>query len=190
MRAAVILAAGASRRFGAANKLLVHHRGRPLLDRALKAALSAPVGTVLVVAGFDRRRIDTVVRNFGSSRIRLVNAPNHREGRWASLYAGLSALPAGIDEAFVLLGDSPLVPRGIFARLLGAASPGTIAVRPFYRDVPGHPVLIRDIAAVMAQLEAGRPPLAGSEVVSIAAGRGVVYDIDRPGDLRGARVTS
>lgn len=190
MRAAIILAAGASRRFGAANKLLVRHRGRPLLHHALKAALEAPVGRVLVVTGYDQRRVEAVVRNFGSGRIGLIHALNHREGRRASLRTGLSALPNGVDEAFVLLGDLPLVPRGIFARLLRAASPGTSAVRPFYQDVPGHPVLIRDIAAAVARLDARQPPFAAGEVARIAAGRGVVYDIDRPSDLRDARMTS
>ncbi|MGA8433728.1 MAG: NTP transferase domain-containing protein, partial [Methyloceanibacter sp.] len=56
--AAILLAAGNSRRFGVANKLLAQIGGQPFIRRVAKEiALSADV-QVVVVTGYDRRSIE------------------------------------------------------------------------------------------------------------------------------------
>ena len=140
MRAVILLAAGRSRRFRKANKLLAPHRGRPLIDHALAAARAAPVARVIVVVGHDRARI---VRHIRGIRTTIVFARDHREGLGASLRAGLKALRCNERDLFVFLGDMPTVPLGLTGRLARALRPGLDAVRPRGQAGPGHPVLLR-----------------------------------------------
>ena len=117
MRAAIVLAAGRSRRFHGANKLLARWRGRALIDHALAAARAAPVGRVLVVLGHDRRRL---AARIGGPRMTTIFARDHRDGLAESLRAGLRALRPNEREVFVFLGDMPMIPAFLPARLARA----------------------------------------------------------------------
>lgn len=186
MRAAILLAAGRSRRFGPANKLMAPLNGRPLVLHALAAARAAPAGRVIVVAGAQAHRVAAAVRRAGG-RISVVRACDHREGIAASLRAGFAALRPIERTVFIFLGDMPAVPHRIASRLaLHMARGRAAAVRPAWRRRPGHPVLLRKPApARIAALRGDRGLGAIDEglVYLPVRERGVVRDIDRPGEL-------
>jgi len=187
MRAAIILAAGRSQRFGTTNKLLVRHRGKSLLQSAIEAALRAPVGRVIVVTGADRVRTRDAAYSVGNHRVSTVFVPDHHEGHHRSLLRGLCALRRSEREALIFLGDMPVLAPTIGKRLAKASAPGFVAVRPSFRGEPGHPVLIRDIRTVRERLAQRNPPFRREEVLHVEAGRWAVLDIDRPGDLQRLR---
>lgn len=82
----------------------------------------------------------------------------------------------------IFLGDMPMLDRSIAHRLTKVARDGP-AIRATYRNLPGHPVLIRDVGNAIRRLEDGAGPFEKDEIESVEAGRSVVHDIDRPGDL-------
>ena len=59
---AVLLAAGASTRFGTANKLVAEIDGRPLVRAVADAVLGAGVAEVVVVTGADAALIERALR--------------------------------------------------------------------------------------------------------------------------------
>lgn len=180
MRAAIILAAGRSRRFGTRDKLLVCWRGVPLIAHAIGAALASPCARVIVVVdGRQRRRIDAV-RRTGVPRVELIFVDPRSDSRRDSLAAGLSALRPIDTEALILLGDLPTLPVGIDKRLTRCRADQ--AIRASFRGIPGHPVLLRDPAAALDRLRQGKSPFATASYLE--AGRGAISDIDRPSDLR------
>jgi molybdenum cofactor cytidylyltransferase len=183
MRAAIVLAAGRSKRFGTANKLLVKHRGKPLLQIAIRAALQAPVGRVIVVTGADRMRTRDAAHAVGDPRVTTVFASDHRRGHHASLLSGLQALRNNEREVLIFLGDMPRIAPTIGDRLAMAKATQFLGIRPAHRGHPGHPVLIRDAEAVRGRLKQRHPPFRDGEVLYIEMGRWAVSDIDRPGDL-------
>lgn len=185
MRAAIILAAGRSRRFGIKNKLLLRRRGKTVLRMAIESALGAPVGRVIVVTGADSARTRNAAHAVRNLRVSTLFAPDHRLGHRASLLRGLRALRRSEREVFIFLGDMPFMASTVGFRLAKASVAGSIAVRPSFRGQPGHPVLIRDVGTVRDRLEQGKPPFRRDEVRHIATGRWGVLDIDRPGDLLG-----
>lgn len=140
MRAAILLAAGRSRRFAGGNKLLMRTGGTTLIRHALAEARAAPVARILVVVGHDRARIAAQVRG---PRVTVVTAKEYSAGVSASVRAGFAALWPIERAVFVFLGDTPEIPRGLPARLARALRPGTGAVRPRGRSGPDHPVLLR-----------------------------------------------
>lgn len=190
MRAAILLAAGSSRRFGRRNKLLAPLGTRPLLGHALVAARKAVEGRVIVVTGADRANVVRVVRSMRLPGVRLVHAARHGEGMGASLAAGLAELRPIERQFFLFLGDAPFVAKGLPRALIRALGPGTDAVRPMHRGVPGHPVLVRTAIARQAALKGDRglgPLLRRARVRMIAAGPQAVGDIDTPVALARAR---
>ena len=190
MRVAIVLAAGSSRRFGAANKLLTLRRGRPLLTYALDAARAAPVAWTLVVTGADRARVSALARRFLPGA-RIVHAARHREGIAASLAAALAALPSRVDEALVFLGDMPRIPHPLAGRLVRLRGGRGGSVRPALNGDPAHPVLLARVDfAAAAALTGDRGPGSllsrrGARTLTLPRGwRGAVADVDRRSQLR------
>lgn len=194
MIAAIVLAAGGSRRFGRANKLLEPVGGRPLLVRALAAA--APCGSLIVVTGADRARVRRVVAAHAPTRTRIVHAPSWQSGLAASLTAGLAALRPIERWVVVLPGDLPGVTVGLVRRVIRARRPGIDLVRVVHRGRPGHPLLVRRSVATALALAGDRGliqslgRLAAARVREIEAGAGATRDIDRVADLRRFRRTA
>lgn len=179
--AAIVLAAGASIRFGG-DKLTVPFRGEPLVRHAIRAARAAPVERVIVVASpglaIGEWRGEPPVH-----AVRIVS-----DALSQSLKAGIAAAGT-VDGAFVFLGDMPLVPHGLAAALAEAMGDNFAAV-PRHDGHNGHPVLLsrRSFAAV-ARLEgdagAGRLISAHSDIAFVTSEAETIHlDIDRPADLR------
>ena len=112
--AGVILAAGASTRFGR-NKLLLNLGGESLARRAAKGALDAGLRPVVVVLGHDAGRVRG---ELGGLEVRVVMNPDHAKGMNTSLRAGVAALPEDAAAAVVLLADMPRVTAAMIARLV------------------------------------------------------------------------
>ena len=179
MRAALVLAAGGSRRFGRADKLLAPLHGRPLLLHAVEQARQSGARRIYVVVSAPRVR-----RLIGHRRgVIVVQARDPTQGLSASLATGLRALRPIEREVLVFLGDMPFAraPRRM------RVPAGSIAARPVYRGMPGHPLLIRTLAAKHATLR-GDTGLGGlSEVERVRGTPGNLIDIDSRAALRRAR---
>ncbi|PTQ10130.1 4-diphosphocytidyl-2C-methyl-D-erythritol kinase [Sphingomonas oleivorans] len=184
MRAAILLAAGSSRRFGRANKLLAPLAERPLLLHALERARAGAQGRVIVVTGADRARVAAIVRGPG---VTIVHAADHRQGISASLRRGIAALRPIEREVTIHLGDMPFVADARRWRLAA----GQDALRPIAGGRPGHPVLLRTEVARRARDLAGDKGLgtllSGLRLGVAKAGPGSLIDIDSRAMLIRAR---
>jgi molybdenum cofactor cytidylyltransferase len=181
--AAIVLAAGSGSRFGG-NKLTAPYGDGLLIDGALRAALVAPVTEVIVVTGADPKVIEHIGA-MADPRLRLVYAQDHALGLSASLKAGLTALPAGIDGVFVFLGDMPRIPPMVFAPLCEAIDNGAPAAAPVFQGRRGHPVVFASgLFDELMELEGDRGAnnlldALGEQVVTVPApDDGVLFDVD------------
>ncbi|UPG71484.1 molybdopterin-binding/glycosyltransferase family 2 protein [Roseomonas gilardii subsp. gilardii] len=139
--AALVLAAGLSRRMGPVNKLLAEDAaGRPMIARTVDHVLASRADPVIVVTGHERERVEAAL---AGRPVRFVHAPDHAEGLSASLRAGLEAVPEDSEGALVCLGDMPLVGPGTLDRILDGFDPaaGRSVVQPVHEGQPGNPVL-------------------------------------------------
>jgi molybdenum cofactor cytidylyltransferase len=133
----IVLAAGAGTRFGGGKQLALLD-GRPLLEHALRAITSAPVGRVIVVLGAEAEHVLAGVDLHGAEP--LVCA-RWGEGQSASLACGLADL-ADCEAVVVTLGDQPRISPDAIRRVIAGRGRGVAAVRATYRGAPGHPVLL------------------------------------------------
>jgi len=179
--AAVILAAGRSSRFGAADKLLAPLQGRPLASYAAAALMSAPVELRAAVCG------DAVAPLMAG--MTLLSAPPG-SGQADSLRAAVDwAGREGASRLLVLLADMPFVTADDLTEVLERAGTGMAAATDGARRMP--PACFPATAfPALAQLDGdagARPLLAGLDpgrLVHLPATH--LRDIDTAADLAAA----
>jgi molybdenum cofactor cytidylyltransferase len=185
---AVVLAAGASSRFGSP-KLLADLDGRPILQHVLDAIEAAGVDDVVVVLGDGHEAVEHVL---APRRQRLVVNPRPQDGLSSSLRVGLDAAGAdpAADAAIVLLGDQPDVrPDAIRAVLQAAETSDRSFVQARYAaDGAPNPVLVRREAWPEASVldgDRGLGPLLAAHPQRVLAVdvEGANPDVDTPADL-------
>ncbi|MCU1461285.1 MAG: hypothetical protein JWO37_1360 [Acidimicrobiales bacterium] len=133
--AAVVLAAGAGRRFhGPTPKLLATFRGRPLWTWSVDAAVAAALDEVIVVMG-------AVTLAPLPSAVRAVHNDAWAEGQAMSVHAGLHAAAAsGHDAVVVGLADQPLVTADAWRVVAGAVDADRPIAVATYAGRRGNPV--------------------------------------------------
>ncbi len=127
MISVVVLAAGASTRFGSPKQTVLLE---PVLERVRG---SAAIDDVVVVLG--AHDVETSARS--------VRCPDWALGPGASLRCGLAALADEVEAAVVVLGDGPrLDPRAIDRVVAAWREEGAKRVAATYGGVRLHPLLL------------------------------------------------
>jgi molybdenum cofactor cytidylyltransferase len=178
--AAVVLAAGLSRRMGQA-KLLMPVGGRAIVRYVVESVLAGGVDLVWVVTGPDVEPIEAALAGL---EVQIAVNPAPEEGQASSLRAGIAALPASVDAVLIALGDQPSLAPSIIPALLAArrTSPKLI-VAPRYRDGQGNPVLFkREIFPELLRLtgDQGARPIIQKEPARV---EWVELDLPMPPDV-------
>ncbi len=133
--AALVLAAGSSRRLGQPKQLLPY-QGRTLLDSSLDVARAAPVDQRLVtVGGAGQEVLDTV----DFTGFEIVESVKHTEGCSSSIVSALDAVDDDAIGFMLLLGDQPEVDQAAIEKLLAFARSGKAIAVCDYDDGIGHP---------------------------------------------------
>jgi molybdenum cofactor cytidylyltransferase len=196
---AVVLAAGESSRFRAAGgqdptKLVAKLDGKPIVRRVVEAALAARARPVVVVTGYARDVVESVVADL---EVSFAFNPDFASGLASSLRVGLSATPPDVAGVLVLLGDMPLIDPRLADALIEAflAREGALAAIPLTEGRRGNPVLLgRGLfeAAMRLKGDEGARKLIGAlneaELVEVeVSDMGVTFDVDTPEDLAAAQ---
>lgn len=187
--AALVLAAGQSRRMGPVNKLLAEIDGKPMVARVVEIIRQSKAGPITVVTGHEAERVKAAL----PVELTFVHNADFAGGLSTSLKAGIAALPEDIDGVLVCLGDMPRIDAAMLDRLIAAFDPieGREICVPTHNGKRGNPVLWgKRFLAEMARLagDVGARHLIGEhadQVVEVEmAEDGVLIDIDTPDALR------
>jgi molybdenum cofactor cytidylyltransferase len=141
MTAAIVLAAGLSRRMGRF-KLTLAWRDRTVIGQVAATLQAAAIGEIVVVTG---HRADEVAAALAGTTARMVHNPDYAAGEMSSsIRTGLRALGAEVDGTLLCLGDQPQMEAGTVRAVLaaGAAEDWQKIVVPSYRMRAGHPILL------------------------------------------------
>lgn len=189
--AAIVLAAGASHRFGAADKLQAHLDNETVLDRSLAAYADAPLARKIAITRPDKN-LAAICAAAGFEVI-----INHRadDGMGTSIATGIAALQ-GETHALIGLGDMPRLQSQTVALLCQSAETSgrsSSIIMPTHANKRGHPRLFaaahfNDLAALSGDM-GGRLIIEGCDnVMEMPVNdAGVMLDIDTQDHLSAAQ---
>lgn len=185
--ASIVLAAGRSSRMGLRNKLLESIGGEPMVRRVTTGAIAGGGQPVVVVTGYEAAEVGAALHGLG---VTIILNLEYADGLSTSLRAGLSALPADIDGALILLGDMPEVEASILLALMAAFTGESAICVPVLHGRQGNPVLWgRRYFREMMELtgDVGAKPLMArheAQIIEVeVATDSIFHDVDAPEDL-------
>jgi molybdenum cofactor cytidylyltransferase len=173
----ILLAAGASKRFGS-DKLMHPLAGNATVATAALANLRAAVAHVIAVVRPGVPMLENLLSVSGATVILCTNA---EDGMGASL---ATAVRASGDVAgwVIALADMPYIRPDTIAKVAASLAAGAPIVAPAYRGERGHPVGLS--LRFRAQLEALRSDEGARSVLKENAGLIELIEVDDPGIRR------
>jgi molybdenum cofactor cytidylyltransferase len=182
---AIVLAAGASTRFGSP-KQLVRVAGRPLLHSAIARAADVAGSAVSVVLGAHAAELTPLLTH---SQALIVINRDWREGIASSIRTGISRLPPSCNAVLLMLADQAAVTGEDLKRLVGAwrrQSDYIVAAR--YGMTTGVPAIFprsvfSDLAALRGDTGARALLQRNPDRVVRVPMASAAIDIDTPEDL-------
>jgi molybdenum cofactor cytidylyltransferase len=182
---AIVLAAGASTRFGSP-KQLVRIGGRPLLHTVVTRTADVTGNALIVVLGAGAGELAPLLRHSPGS---VVVNRHWREGLASSIRAGVARLPASCAGVMLVLADQAAVTRDDLRRLAGTwrRRPQCIAAA-LYGGTSGAPAIFP--RSTFAELATLRGDSGAQSILRRSADRVIrvpmpaaELDLDRPEDL-------
>ena len=190
--AGVVLAAGRSTRMPGGAKLLCEFGESTVIRRVVSTAVSAGLDPVIVTLRHDEIDVQEALAGLD---VRFARVPGSPASRRLSALAGIAALrEEPVAAAMILLGDEPgLSPDDVHAMRNAWEANDASALRPRFRDRPGHPVVLSRPALEViwhsgpdADPEVGLWDLvirAGIARIEVPIDRLAPVDVDTPADL-------
>jgi molybdenum cofactor cytidylyltransferase len=185
--AALLMAAGHSRRMGGPNKLWLPFKGISLIVFSSNAVMRSSINRRLMVTGRDAELTGKYGTNCGFD---VIYNPDFESGFGTSLSVGFSNLlqKPDVDGALVMLADMPLITAAHINQLVEAfdAARGQNIIRAAYNGHPGNPVVIpRPLFYALSQLtgdKSGQDILktSGFPLSLVEIGHAAIADIDTP----------
>lgn len=136
--AAILLAAGQSRRMGAFKPLLPFG-DKTVIECCLDYLEEGGVDAIVVVVG---HRADDVREKLKERRVIFAHNPDPNSEMGASIAAGIRALSPSSAATLIALVDHPAVPSNLVSTLIENWKRGARLIVPTYHGRGGHPVLV------------------------------------------------
>jgi molybdenum cofactor cytidylyltransferase len=181
----IVLAAGASRRFGS-TKQLAKFRGQPLVTRAMRLAETVSGQQSLLVAGNQWSLVAAACAPLAGYLV--VNA-DFDEGLGSSIAAGVAAVAASASGILLLMADQPLIDAGHLHNMVEAWSKNPqCMVASEFDGVDGPPVVFPascfpELCALKGDSGARRVLQANPAQVIRLKCPAAAADVDVPADL-------
>jgi molybdenum cofactor cytidylyltransferase len=144
MIAAVLLAAGESRRMGDFKQLL-QLGDKTFVEHCVDNLLASTVDQVVVVTGHREAEVRRVIAN---RPVDFVHNAEYKSGMATSIKTGVRYVSDRADACVISLVDQPRIDSPVMECLIQAYKDGasdrskSLIVIPTYGDKPGHPILL------------------------------------------------
>jgi molybdenum cofactor cytidylyltransferase len=154
LTAAVVLAAGESKRMGRPKLVLPWGQGS-VIGHVVLTLMEAGVKEIVVVTGGANLQVITAL---SALPVRTLHNPDYAGGEMlSSCQLGLTALDSRISAALIVLGDQPQIEVGVVKSVVGVFEKDhPLLVVPSYQMHRGHPWLAA--RSLWPAIKALRPP--------------------------------
>ncbi len=189
--AAIVLAAGQSRRMGVANKLLAKLAGEALVRRIARTAAESAAHRVIVVTGHEADRVGGELTGLD---VTVTHNAAYADGLSTSLASGIAALGDDAAAAVIMLADMPAIEPAMIDKMIARwrqAPAGSIIVAT-HNGKRGNPVLWpREYFARLSTIsgDVGARGVLGENrdaVVEVELGPAAGLDLDTPQAMEAA----
>jgi molybdenum cofactor cytidylyltransferase len=136
--AAILLAAGQSRRMRAFKPLLPFGN-KTVVERCIDYLQQGGVETIVVVLGHRGEEVRERLKNLP---VTFAVNPDPNSEMGASIAAGVRELPPSAQATLIALSDHPAVPASVITTLVHTWRTGARLVVPTWQNRGGHPVLV------------------------------------------------
>jgi len=136
--AAILLAAGRSRRMGAFKPLLPFGE-TTVIESCLNNLRTAGIESIVVVVGHRAEEVRAQLRNLN---ITFALNPDPDSEMSASIARGVELINWNAKALLISLVDHPAVPSDVITLLINEWNQGAKFIQPEYHGRGGHPVLI------------------------------------------------
>ena len=136
--AAIILAAGQSKRMGAFKPLLPFGK-QSVIKSCIKYLEDGGVESIVVILG---HRSDDVRKHLADTSVSFALNRDPQSEMGASIAAGVGELPSNARATLIALVDYPAIPSSVVSALIAAWVQGSRLVKPTSNGRGGHPVLV------------------------------------------------
>jgi molybdenum cofactor cytidylyltransferase len=194
MIAAIVLAAGLSRRMGRP-KLTLPWRDTTVIGQVVSVLSAAGVADIVVVTGGARQEVAQALQD---TPARLAFNPRFEDSEMVdSLQVGLAQFDPSVEATLVALGDQPQIQVEVVQAVIEAyaAHPSGLVV-PSFQMKRGHPWLVQRL--LWAEISQLRPPETLRDFLSRhateicylpVASDTILRDLDTPDDYARERPT-
>lgn len=190
--AAIILAAGLSRRMGQP-KMLLPWGDTTVLGRVVDTFAAAGVGELVIVTGGAQQAVEAEAQRLAHDfPLRWVHNPRFEHGEMtSSLQTGLAALGGQCQAALVALGDQPQLSLSAVQKVIEAFDTSSASlIVPSYNLSRGHPWLLRrELWGLILALKADQTlrdflNTHAAGILYVDTDATVLKDLDTPEDYR------
>jgi molybdenum cofactor cytidylyltransferase len=140
MIAAILLAAGESKRMGTP-KMLLPWGNRTVIEHVVSTFLKAGIEEILVVTGGAREQVEQALETYP---VRKLHNPKYATGEMLlSLQRGIRAMPERTEAVLIGLGDQPQVQEQSLRAICDTdRETASTLIVPSFRRKRGHPWLV------------------------------------------------
>lgn len=181
----VLLAAGASTRFGGNKLLCALDDGKTIIERSAQN-LAAVISDLIIVNDPQNQALTQHLKTLDFS---FVNNHQATRGIGTSIACGVKAMKHS-DAWLIVLGDMPFIKPQSIAKIAQALVAGDKIVAPYYHGQRGHPVgFSRDYYSQLSSLDrdAGARNIIKDNQNNLTTieinDPGICMDVDRRSDL-------
>jgi molybdenum cofactor cytidylyltransferase len=186
--AALILAAGLSRRMGKP-KMLLPWGTTTVLGQVISTFMQSGVCEIVVVTGGARDAVEAEAeRRARGFRVSCVHNPQYESGEMlSSLQCGLAFMDSQVEAVLLGLGDQPQLNLGSVLKVVSAFETSAAGlIVPSHNMRRGHPWLVQ--REYWEQIMSLKPPLTlrdflnahAGDILYVEADQSILKDLDTP----------
>ena len=138
--AALVLAAGQSKRMGQDNKLLLPYQDKTVLSHVLDQVKGAGIDKIFAVTGHQQ---DKVEQEISGHDVTFFHNDLYAEGMSTSVRLGIKSLPKDVTAVIIILGDMPNISSDILKQVMADYNPAgdKKIIIPTHNGKRGNPIL-------------------------------------------------